>query len=106
MCDIVALLAFCVALGLKKYSLQRTIVRQGAKEDTNKDSGSHKDLEKGSDSGTAEHADSDDEGQGEKVKEEVKGSGAIISSKTTDELSVRPATGTTLGASDSADGQR
>lgn len=95
-----------VVLGLKRYSLKRHVVRQGENEDTNKDVGPGKDLEKGSSDGAVGNGESDDEGQSEKMKGEVRDSGATIPGKGTDEMSMRPTTGTTLGVNDSTDGQR
>jgi len=97
---------FILVLGLRKYSLARNIVRQGGKEDADKGSDAAKDVEKGADSGVAESAESDDGRQGEKTQGEVKDSSATISGKTPEEMSMRPATGTTLGVNDSVDGQR
>jgi len=97
---------FILVLGLKKYSLKRPVVKQGGQEDTNKEPGPGTDLEKGLDGGaTTGNAESDD-GQSEIMKGGVKGPSATIPGKGTDEVSMRPATGTTLGVNDSADGQR
>lgn len=93
-----------IVLGLKKYSLKRPVVRQG---DAKKGAEPGKDLEKGPDGSAVENGESDDEGQDEKMRGEVRDeSGAAIPEKGTDNVSMRPATGTTLGVNDSADEQR
>lgn len=95
-----------LVLGLRKYSLQRNIVRQGAKQGDNGKLESNLDVEKGSGDGVGENvSDEDVKAADEKVREEsaqgvVKDSNETIGSKTVEEALARPGTGTTLGVND------
>lgn len=92
-----------IALGLRKYTLQRTIVRQGEKEGNDDNAGTNSDIEKGTGDSDRDRNDEETKEEDEKVperltKEDLRDCNETIGSKTVDGGSVRPATGTTIGS--------